>query len=380
MAKKKLVFLTGTRADFGKLKSLIEITGHSNHFEVHIFVTGMHLNDTYGRTVDEIMKCGYDNVFTFVNHDSGAMDRTLAKTVEGFSQYVGTIKPDLIIVHGDRVETMAGALVGSLNNIKVVHIEGGEVSGTVDELIRHAVSKLSHIHMVANDDAKKRLLQMGEVPESIFVIGSPDLDIMASDKLPNLEFVKQHYGISFENYSILMFHPVTTEYEKMAEYAKNVVQAVKESGHNFVAIYPNNDHGSEFVLQELLPLKESKKFKVFPSVRFEYFLVLLKNAQYILGNSSAGIREAPFYHVPTVNIGTRQFRRTFSSSVIHCDYSKDSILKAIHSVPHVDVHKVKYPFGEGKSDQLFLNVLNQSFIWDLSSQKYFNDLSQITYA
>jgi len=176
---KRVVFLTGTRADFGKLKSLIKIAQNDNRYDVHIFATGMHLNSKYGKTVDEINKSGFKNIFPYINHDSVEnMDRTLAKTIDGFSHYLSEMKADLIIVHGDRVEAMAGAIVGSLNNILVAHIEGGEISGTIDELIRHAVSKLSHIHFVANEDAKNRLIQLGELQSSIYVIGSPDLDLM----------------------------------------------------------------------------------------------------------------------------------------------------------------------------------------------------------
>src|SRR5437868_11706602 len=180
---KRIVFLTGTRADFGKLKSLIEILHNDDSYEVNIFATGMHLDVTYGYTVHEIEKCGYDHIFKYQNHDDEAlMDITLARTIQGFSAYIRNIRPDLIVVHGDRIEALAGATVGALNNILVAHIEGGELSGTVDELIRHAVSKLSQTHFVANEEAKNRLMQMGERAESIFVIGSPDMDVMLSDQ------------------------------------------------------------------------------------------------------------------------------------------------------------------------------------------------------
>lgn len=133
MNRYKIVFLTGTRADFGKVKSLIEILLHSNLFEIHIFATGMHMDKKYGLTVREIEKCGYKNIFKYINHDSGSsMDITLSRTIEGFANYIHLIQPDLIVVHGDRVEALAGATVGALNNILVAHIEGGEVSGTVD--------------------------------------------------------------------------------------------------------------------------------------------------------------------------------------------------------------------------------------------------------
>lgn len=213
--QRKIVFLTGTRADFGKLKSLMKITQEHQSFDVQIFVTGMHMDAQYGSTVNEIYKSKFKNIATFQNYkEAEHMDRTLAKTIEGFSSYIAEQKPDLIVVHGDRVEALAGAIVGSLNNVLVAHVEGGEISGTVDELIRHSVSKLSHVHLVSNDLAKKRLVQMGELDSSIYIIGSPDLDLMNPKTLPELDFVKDYYEIPFDNYAIAMYHPVTIYYTK----------------------------------------------------------------------------------------------------------------------------------------------------------------------
>jgi len=242
---KKIVFLTGTRADFGKLKSLISISQNSQNFEVHLFVTGMHMNSLYGFTVDEIVKAKFKNIYRYINHVSNEyMDRTLAKTIMGFSEYINEIKPDLIVIHGDRAETLAGAIVGSLNNILVAHIEGGEVSGTIDELIRHSVTKMSHIHLVANIDAKRRLKQLGEFDKSVFILGSPDLDLMNESKLPDAYKVKSYYNIRFSEFAIAMFHPITTEYSSIKIYAKNFVDALIESKINYIVIYPNNDKGA----------------------------------------------------------------------------------------------------------------------------------------
>jgi len=377
MNRKKIVFLTGTRADFGKLKSLIQITQKFDKFDVHIFATGMHLNPLYGATVDEIEKSGFKNIYKFINHDDiEHMDRTLAKTIDGFSHYVKLINPDLIVVHGDRVEALAGAIVGSLNNILVAHIEGGEISGTIDELIRHSVSKLSHIHFVSNEDAKRRLIQMGEIEESIFVIGSPDIDLMNSKNLPSIEEAKKYYDIEFKNYAIAMFHPVTTEYDKIQKYAKDFIDALIDSNFNYVIIYPNNDMGSVEILNEYKRLQNKQKFRLFPSLRFEYFLVLLKNAKFIIGNSSAGIREAPYYNVPSIDIGTRQNNRAKIESIIHCDYKKEDILYAIEEVKNLKLNKIqKNYFGEGNSDKLFFKIINSNKIWDISCQKQFCDRS-----
>ena len=372
---KKLVFLTGTRADFGKLKSLISITQKCNSYEAHLFVTGMHLNSLYGATIDEIRKSGFDNIYPFINHDSiDNMDRTLAKTIDGFSHFIAEIEPDLIVVHGDRVEALAGAIAGSLNNILVAHIEGGEVSGTIDELIRHAVSKMSHIHLVTNKEAEGRLIQLGELPSSIFILGSPDLDLMNPKTLPKLSYVKKYYDIEFDNFAIAMLHPVTTEYESAQKNAKEFVNSLIASGDSYVVIYPNNDLGSKEILNEYKRLEGNKKVKLFPSLRFEYFLVLLKNANYMVGNSSAGIREASYYGTPTVDIGSRQNNRSQGASIFHSNNEKNLILKSINLAKNLKKDIAKNDFGQGDSDQIFLKLLDGGKIWNLDCQKQFQDL------
>ena len=373
---KKILFLTGTRADFGKIKSLISILEQQPEFEVFVFVTGMHLQEQYGYTLIEIERCNFKNVFTFENHThETTMDLTLAKTIEGLSDYCKTINPDMIVVHGDRVETLAGGIVGSLNNILVAHIEGGEVSGTVDELIRHSVSKLSHIHFVSNKQAAKRLIQMGEIKESVFTIGSPDLDIMFSDQLPDLVTVKEYYKIDFENYAIVMFHPVTTEIKEMQKYAQNFVSSLLQDNHNYVVIFPNNDLGSQFIIEAYKRLKENQRFRIFPSLRFEYFLTLLKNSQFIIGNSSAGIREAPYYGIPIINIGTRQQNRAVHADIINTDYSEKGIIESLAVIDSHKVQNVEDDFGKGNSNVLFLECLQKEDLWQLNHQKQFRDLS-----
>jgi UDP-N-acetylglucosamine 2-epimerase (hydrolysing) len=372
---KKILFLTGTRADFGKMKSLISILENQIGYEVFVFVTGMHLQKEYGYTLIEIERCNFKNVQAFENHThETTMDLTLAKTIEGFSSYCKTINPDLIVIHGDRVETLAGAIVGSLNNILVAHIEGGELSGTVDELIRHSVTKLSHIHFVSNDEAAKRLLQMGEIKSSIFTIGSPDIDIMFSDNLPTEESVKEYYKIDFDQYAIVMFHPVTTEAKHMKQYAEDFVNSLLLTNENFVVIYPNNDLGSKFIIDAYQKINYNPQFRIFPSLRFEYFLVLLKNAKFIIGNSSAGIREAPYYGIPIINIGTRQQNRTLNADIINVDYQKENIVKALHSVTIHKISQADSDFGKGKSAELFLNSLLSTKIWEIGHQKQFKNI------
>lgn len=377
--KRKILFLTGTRADFGKLKSLIKITDNHKAFEVHLFVTGMHMHYKYGYTVDEIERTGIKCIYKFINYTSeSTMDLTLAKTIEGLSSYVQEEKPDLIVVHGDRVEALAGAIVGALNNIIVAHIEGGEVSGTIDELIRHAVTKMSHVHFVANNQAKSRLVQMGELPDNIFLIGSPDVDIMFSDSLPSLEEVKDYYEIPYQQYAMLMFHPVTTESHFMQKATRTLVDILLEDTNNYVVIYPNNDMGSSFIINEFEKFANNPRFRVFPSLRFEYFLVMLKHSQFIIGNSSAGIREAPYYGVPSINIGTRQNNRALNPEIINCGYEREEIETSILSAMDIKRYPPKILFGTGESNKLFLETIMVPTFWEVDKQKTFMEINSLS--
>lgn len=373
---KNILFLSGTRADFGKLKSLIQSVDKHEDFDYKIFVTGMHLLSKYGSTYKEIEKSGFHNTHEFINQYLGeSMDMILSNTIQGLSRYISEEKPDMIVVHGDRVEALAGAIVGSLNNILVAHIEGGERSGTIDELIRHSVSKLSHIHFVANEEAKKRLLQLGESNESIVVFGSPDIDVMKSDTLPSLQSVKEYYNIPFSDYHIVMFHPVTTEVDKVEVYANNLVDALLSfKKENFIVIYPNNDDGTNEILRVYQRLENQKNIKLFPSIRFESFLVLIEEARSIIGNSSAGIREAPIYGVPTLNIGTRQNLRYLSPSIFNSTHeTKDIVLNIEQILMLEERYEPSEYFGKGNSAELFIEMLSSDALWSISSQKIFHD-------
>ena len=369
--KKKILFLTSTRADFGKLRPLIEIVNNSNEFECHIFVTGMHTLSRYDFTYREVEKRGYKNVFVFTNqNDFENTDIMLANTIKGFSNFVKEISPDMIVIHGDRLEALAGAIVGSFNNILVSHIEGGELTGTIDESIRHAVSKLSHIHFVSNEDAKKRLIQMGEIEERIFAIGSPDIDIMMKKDLPTKEGLKKYYDMQFEKYAILIFHPVTTELDDLENQTNELVSGAIDSKRNYVIIYPNNDPGSEIILNVYKKLENNANFRIYPSLRFEYFLTLLKNADFIIGNSSSGIIEAEIYNVPTINVGTRQKNRSSNESIMNIESKKEKILDSISKVDGKEI-KSSFSFGDGKSTKRFFDVILSEKIWDVSIQKQF---------
>lgn len=373
---KKIVFLTGTRADFGKMKSLIQACEDAPEFETHIFATGMHMHAKYGNTVVEIEKCGFQNIFQFINQTSvESMDLTLAHTIEGFSNYVRELNPDLIVLHGDRVEALAGAITGALRNILVAHVEGGEVSGTIDDLMRHATSKLSHIHFVGNGSARKRLVQLGEQEQSIFKIGSPDIDIMFSDDLPGIDEVREHYKLDFESFAIGTLHPVTTEYEEQERNAEIFAEALVDSKMNYVLIYPNNDLGSDAIMRVYQKrLLNQPNIRIIPSLRFEFFLSLLHEARFIIGNSSSGIHEAPVYGVPTINIGSRQDNRFHYESIINVPFDKTAIQNEIvRFTSHTRFPETDH-YGKGDSAVRFLKALRSEELWQISQQKKFRDI------
>jgi len=376
--KKRVIFLTGTRADFGKLKSLITTLNNNNAFDTHVFATGMHMLSKYGYTIDELEKEKIPNLYKYINHSgNSSLESIMASTLIGFGNYIQEFKPDLVVVHGDRVEALAGALAAGFKNIPVAHVEGGEISGTIDEHLRHAISKVAHLHFVANPEAKKRLIQMGEKPQDVFVIGSPDIDIMLSGKLPGLNATKKRYDIKFDKYAILIYHPITTEIESLQDQTIAICEAALSSNMNYIVIHPNNDPGTD-VIQNVYNAKfaGNPKFKFFPSIRFEYFLTLLKNSNFIMGNSSSAVREAPYYGVPALNIGTRQNNRVASNDCLfNCRADQKAILALTNRFANEKIRfKPTKIFGYGNSHKNFLNVLTKKGIWNKKIQKQFQDL------
>ncbi|EDC3492597.1 UDP-N-acetylglucosamine 2-epimerase (hydrolyzing) [Campylobacter jejuni] len=370
---KKIVFVSGTRADFSKIKSLMMKVENSNEFELFIFVTGMHMSKKFGSTYMEIEKCGFKNIYKYINHDKYyQMDKALSSTIDGFSKFIHEIEPDLIVVHGDRVEPLAAAIVGSLNNILVAHIEGGELSGTIDESLRHAISKLAHIHLVNDEFAKRRLMQLGEDEKSIFIIGSPDLELLNDNKI-SLSEAKKYYDINYENYALLMFHPVTTEITSIKNQADNLVKALIQSNKNYIVIYPNNDLGFELILQSYEELKNNPRFKLFPSLRFEYFITLLKNADFIIGNSSCILKEALYLKTAGILVGSRQNGRLGNENTLKVNANSDEILKAINTIhKKQDLFSAKLEILD--SSKLFFEYLLSGEFFKLSTQKVFKDI------
>jgi UDP-N-acetylglucosamine 2-epimerase (hydrolysing) len=367
-----ILFVTGTRADFGKLEPLA-IAARDAGFRVGFFVTGMHMLDRYGLTKLEVRRMAGVEVAEFLNQREGdPQDMIFAKTVIGFSDFLRQARPDLIVVHGDRVEAMATAFVAATNGFRCAHVEGGEVSGTIDEVFRHCNTKLATMHLVSSDAARARVLAMGEDAAAVAVIGSPELDSHARPSGVALEEVRARYEIPFADYGIATFHAVTTEQDSIGAQAAAFFGALEASGRSFVVIHPNNDPGCDAILSVIRGLP-AERFRSLPSMRFAYFSELLRNAACVVGNSSAGVREAPFLGVPSLDVGTRQTNRGGGPS-LHRAAAADrpAILRFL-----AEDWGRRYPrdtgFGRGGAAEAFATLLRSEAFWAQPLQKRFHD-------
>lgn len=370
MKNKKIVFLTGTRADFGKMSPLINQAADLGN-QVSVFVTGMHMLNKFGLTKEEVRNLESVDIYEFINQRStDSHAQILSKTISGFADFIEEIKPDLVFVHGDRVEALAGSLACTTEGVLVAHVEGGELSGTIDETYRHAITKLSDFHFVSSVSAARRVTQLGEQPEGIYVIGSPELDLHSREPVP-IQTVKERYGIEFDEFGIFIFHPVFYERHVTSKYVKGILDGMKKSNKNFVFILPNNDPGSDQIIEEIEKYEDEPWLKIIPSMRFNYFSSLLRHSSLILGNSSLGVREAPFLGVASVNIGTRQKNRNNSASITHLDYEQIGDLQGIINSCWAEKYQVATDFGDGNAALAFKKILSSEEFWSRNKEKQF---------
>jgi UDP-N-acetylglucosamine 2-epimerase (hydrolysing) len=372
---KRLLFVTGTRADYGKLEPLAQ-AAQAAGFHISFFITGMHMMRRYGETRLEVRRFAGAEFFEFVNQREGdALEFILSKTILGFSDFVHEHRPDLVIIHGDRVEALAASIVCAMRYIRSAHIEGGEVSGTIDESIRHCNTKLCASHFVSSDAARARVLALGEPPERVFNIGSPELDTHARPSGVSIEEVKARYAIPFDDYGIVIFHPVTSEQDSMGAQAQSLFGALQASGKCFVVIAPNNDPGTEdiFAVLDQLP---PERFRLIPSMRFNYFSELMKNAAVMVGNSSAGVREAPFLGLPSLDVGTRQNQRALSPDVVGCSALDQTQITQFLQTRWASRLPESLGFGLGRASDAFVHIIATKAFWSLAQQKAFVEPSE----
>ncbi|MBF8264152.1 MAG: UDP-N-acetylglucosamine 2-epimerase [Dehalococcoidia bacterium] len=367
---RNIAVVTGTRSEYGILNPVMKaIKGHSG-LELSLVVTGMHLSHEFGYTAREIEKDGFTidaRVDMLLSSDtSAAMAKSIGLGILGMAQTWEQLKPDVILVLGDRVEPLAAAVAGAYMNIPVAHIHGGDnPRAGLDEYARHAITKLSHIHFPATQSSAERIIRMGEDPWRVHMVGSPTLDSILGAPLLSSDALSMELSFNISEPLILAVqHPVTTQPEQVVTQIKETLEAIKELGHQTVLIYPNSDAGGRAMIGVIKEYEHFPFIKTFQSLPHQTYLSLMLAASVMVGNSSSGIIEAPSFGLPAVNIGIRQEGRERGKNVIDVGYNKREIVGAIQKaltdqVFLPEVKKCRNPYGDGKAGPRIAEILSQ---------------------
>jgi len=366
---KKIAVVTGTRAEYGILRPVLRAIKSSPQLDLALIATGMHLSEEFGGTVKEIEKDGFKidaKVEMIHTRDTGAaMAKSIGKCVSGMTDALERIKPDILLLLGDRAEMLAAAVVASYMGISIAHLHGGEVSGGVDDSVRHAITKLAHIHFPATEKSAKRIIKMGEDPSRIFVVGAPSIDTILNERLPKQVEIAKKYGLNLSKPILLVLqHPVVTEADEAAGQIKETLDAIAGLKYQTILIYPNADAGGRRMIKMIKKYKKHPFIKSFKSIPYTDYLGLMRVVSVMVGNSSSGIIEAPSFHLPVVNIGTREKGRERSTNLIDVNYETREIVKAVKRALYDKkirnkVKRCKNVYGDGKASQRIVKVLSE---------------------
>ncbi|WFN35005.1 UDP-N-acetylglucosamine 2-epimerase [Methanogenium sp. S4BF] len=376
--KRKILYISGTRADYGLMRSVLHQIHNHESLSLDIAVTGMHLMDEFGTTVDEIKKDGFNYHIVDVRYDADtkeSMVQFIGKFIQHLTPLIQKIKPDIILVLGDRGEMLGGAIVGAYLSIPVAHIHGGEVTSTVDDLARHAITKLSQIHFPATEESAQRIHHMGEDPSQIFVVGAPGLDQILHEPLLQPEEIEKKYHLNFSDKVLLVVqHPVTLETDQAPEQMRETLEAVSVFQYQTVIIYPNADAGGRGMIDVIKEYEHLPFIQTYKSISHKDYLSLMQHSSVLIGNSSSGIIEAPSFGLPVINIGSRQEGRERGDNIVEAEYNRNSIVSAIKYVLNDQsfIYKVNLkinPYGDGCSGKKITNILNSVTINNQLLQK-----------
>src|SRR5574337_984925 len=335
MTKKKIAVTTGTRADYGLLRPVLNEISSSKNLELFLLVTGMHLSKKYGLTINEIKKDGFhiSAIVDVIPKDDSTyvMAKTLGESIVKFSKIFRDIRPDINVILGDRDEMLASALTAYHMNIPNAHIHGGDRSGGIDEYTRHAITKISNIHFAPTQKSKERILKKSKNNKFVFFTGSPAIDEVIHDKITDKKTLESRYGFEFTGNEILLVqHPVTTQVEQAGKQILNTLKAIHKVNTPTIAIAPNSDPGNNKIIDHLKSFsKTHPSFKIFKSLPRSDYVGMLKSCKILVGNSSSGLIEASYFKIPVVNIGIRQKNREKGPNVLDANDSVNSIYSKI---------------------------------------------------
>jgi UDP-hydrolysing UDP-N-acetyl-D-glucosamine 2-epimerase len=374
MSKRKICVVITARPSYSRIKTALKAINEHPALELQLVVAASALLDRYGSAVEYIKKDDFEIAARVFNVLEGENLTAAAKTtgigILELSTVFDNLAPDIVVTIADRFETMATAISASYMNIPLAHIQGGEVTGNIDEKVRHAITKLADYHFVASDNAKERVIKLGEDKDFVFNTGCPSIDLAADIlKKPSLDFdVFDKYGgvgskpdLS-KGYWVVMQHPVTTEITKSRQQIEETLQAMYKRDEPVLWFWPNVDAGADGTSTGVRAFREHhnlSKFHFFKNMEPNDFLKLLINSNGLIGNSSVGIRECTFLGVPVVNIGTRQNRRERGENVIDVDYKEKQILQALTTHDNSNGYQRASIYGEGMAGIQIANLLQE---------------------
>lgn len=368
--KRKIAVVTGTRAEYGILIPLLEKIKHSPKLQLKLIVTGMHLQKKYGLTYKQIKSDGFLGHDVVQMYNDKKIDhifhaRGLGKAIEGFASVLSKIKPDIVVITGDRLEALSATLAASTLNIPVAHIHGGDStdSGHIDESFRHAISQFAHIHFPATETHSRRLIKMGQQPWRVNRVGALGLDSILRKKLISKKELFHRLNIkSDKKTAICIFHPVQLEIGKLGIQMSSILKTLRNFELQTVIIYPNNDLGSREILSVIKKYEKEKNFKIFANLSHLEYISLLKYSDVLIGNSSSGIIEAPSLGIPVINVGTRNLKRESAKNVIFVKAKagniKSSLKKSLYDTGfRQKAMQCLNPYGNGKASDKILRKL-----------------------
>lgn len=352
---RKVLYVSGTRADFGLMRSTLLRAARHPGLEVSVCVTGAHLMPAHGMTVHEVESSGLQvsgRIEAPVESDDGlAMARSVGRVILGLADLLAVQRPDVVLLLGDRGEMLGAAIAAAHANTMVAHVHGGERSGTIDESVRHAISRFSHYHFVATEGSRERLVRMGERPDSVFVSGAPGLDDLADLPLPGRAALAAEIGFAAgAPIALLVYHPVMQDANAAGAQAEAIVAALGEAGMQVVCLLPNSDAGNAAIRQRF-EAAATTAFRCFPHLPRERYLAWMAAADVMVGNSSSGIIEAPSFGLPVVNVGDRQRLRERAMNVVDCEPTAESIRDALRTAVVRRFVRFANPFGDGRAGE-----------------------------
>jgi UDP-hydrolysing UDP-N-acetyl-D-glucosamine 2-epimerase len=382
--KRKIAVVTGTRADYGLLYWVLQKIHEDPELILQLVVTGMHLSPEFGLTVKEIEADGFpiaERVEMLLSSDTEVgISTSIGLGAMGFAKAFNRLQPDILVLLGDRFEILAAATAAMVARIPIAHIHGGEsTEGLIDEPIRHAVTKMSHIHFPAADLYAKRIRQMGEDPEKIFTFGAPGLDHIYLTDLPERQDLESGLGIDLtQRVAVITYHPVTLEFSTARGHVGNLLGAVRNRDLTLVFTYANADTGGRVINQMIEAfVKNEPHAHAFPSLGQRLYLGLLRIADVMIGNSSSGIIEAPSFKLPVVNIGDRQRGRVKAANVIDCGVEQPEISRALDQALRKEfrdsLEGLINPYGTGQTSSQIVSTLKQIRLGEELLKKRFKD-------